>query len=105
MVLFLRSLGLAAVLVAIVCLSASIFMWYEHGARPGLWETSVKTTREIPIVDGMPELGFQQQVTWEEKLVLGIETPIVGILLFIVSIVTSLVPFYVSSKISKKIVE
>lgn len=105
MVLFLRSLGLASVLVAFVSLSASIFIWYEHGARTGLWETSVKTTREIPIIDGMPELGFQQQVTWEEKLVLGIETPIAGVILFIVSILTSLIPFYVSSKISKKIVE
>ncbi|MBT3638162.1 MAG: hypothetical protein HN531_14595 [Opitutae bacterium] len=105
MVLFLRSLGLAAILVAIACLSASVFMWHEHGARTGLWETSVQTTREIPIVEGMPELGFQQQVIWEEKLVLGIETPIVGTILFIVSIATSLVPFYVSSKISKKVVE
>jgi hypothetical protein len=80
-------------------------MWREHGSRKGFWETSVQTTREIPIVEGMPELGFQQQVIWEEKLVLGIETPIVGTILFIVSIATSLVPFYVSSKISKKVVE
>jgi len=105
MVLFLRSLGLAAVLVAFASLSTSILMWREHGSRKGFWETSVQTTREIPIVEGMPELGFQQQIIWEEKLVLGIETPIVGTILFIVSIVTSLVPFYLSSKISHKIVE
>jgi hypothetical protein len=80
-------------------------MWREHGSRKGFWETSVQTTREIPIVEGMPELGFQQQIIWEEKLVLGIETPIVGIILFVVSMVTSIFPFYASSRIPKKIVE
>ncbi len=105
MVLFLRILGSATVLIGLACLSASAFIWHKHGARTGFWETSVQTTRDIPIVEGMPELGFQQQVVWEEKLVLGIETPIAGAMLLIISILTSLVLFYLSSKIAKKMVE
>ncbi len=105
MVLLLRSLGLATALLAFASLSASIFAWNKHGARIGFWETSVQTTREVPIIEGMPELGYQQQVVWEEKLVLGIETLIAGILLFLIAITISIGLFVISSKFAKKIVE
>ena len=60
---------------------------------------------EIPIIEGMPELGFQRQIVWEDKLVLGIETPIAGAMLFIFLAITSLVLFYLSSKLNKKMFE
>jgi hypothetical protein len=105
MILFLRALGIISALSALAGLSSAIIIWNQHGARHGFWETSVKTTREIPIIEGMPELGFQQQVIWEDKLVLGIETLISGIIIFIVFMSICIVSFLISSKLSKKIVE
>ena len=105
MILFLRALGIISALSALAGLSSAIIIWSQHGARYGFWETSVQTTREIPIIEGMPELGSQQQVFWEDKLVLGIETLIAGIIIFIVFISISLASFFITSKLSKKIVE
>ena len=39
----------------------------------------------MPIVEGMPELGTQTQVTWKEQFVSGIETPLIGTLLAIIA--------------------
>ena len=44
----------------------------------------VETREEIPVVEGMPELGTQTKVTWKEELVCGIETPVFGLVLSLV---------------------
>ena len=70
----LRSLSLA-----ILCFGAGL--WWYHGAQPGLWKTSVENRVEIPIIEGMPELGTQEQIVWEDRFVAGIETPILSLVL------------------------
>ena len=70
----LRSLSLV-----ILCFGAGL--WWYHGAQPGLWKTSVETRVEIPIIEGMPELGTQEQIVWEDRFVSGIETPILSLVL------------------------
>ena len=57
--------------------------------RLGFWLTSVEEKKEIPIIDGMPELGTQTQIVWKDKFVSGVETPLIGLLLSI-----SLVVFF-----------
>jgi hypothetical protein len=49
---------------------------------------------EVPIVDGMPELGTQTQIIWEDRFVSGIETPLIGL---VVTILLFLF-FYIRSK-------
>jgi len=58
-----------------------IVLWVKDGARVAFWLTSVEERKEIPIVDGMPELGTQTQVIWKEQFLSGIETPLIGVLL------------------------
>ena len=70
----LRSLSLA-----ILCFGVGL--WWYHGAQPGLWKTSVENRVEIPIIEGMPELGTQEQIVWEDRFVSGIETPILSLVL------------------------
>lgn len=70
----LRSLSLV-----ILCFGAGL--WWYHGAQPGLWKTSVENRVEIPIIEGMPELGTQEQIVWEDRFVAGIETPILSLVL------------------------
>ena len=70
----LRSLSLV-----ILCFGAGL--WWYHGAQPGLWKTSVENRIEIPIVEGMPELGTQEKIVWEDRFVAGIETPILSLVL------------------------
>ena len=41
----------------------------KDGARVALWLTSIEERKEVPIVEGMPELGTQTQVTWKEQFV------------------------------------
>ena len=53
----------------------------KDGARVAFWLTSIEEIKEVPIVEGMPELGTQTQVTWKEEFVSGIETPLIGTLL------------------------
>ena len=53
--------------------------WFFDGARFAFWVTSVETLKDVPIVEGMPELGTQTQLTWEDQFVSGIETPILGL--------------------------
>ena len=57
--------------------------------RLGFWLTSVEEKKEIPIINGMPELGTQTQIVWQDKFVSGVETPLIGLLLSI-----SLVVFF-----------
>jgi len=70
----LRSLSLA-----ILCFGVGL--WWYHGAQPGLWKTSVENRFEIPIIEGMPELGTQEKMVWEDRFVAGIETPILSLVL------------------------
>lgn len=69
----------------VVCLG----IWVKDGVRLGFWLTSVEEKKEIPIIDGMPELGTQTQIVWQDKFVSGVETPLIGLLLSI-----SLVVFF-----------
>ena len=52
----------------------------KDGARVAFWLTSIEERKEVPIVEGMPELGTQTQITWKEQFVSGIETPILVLL-------------------------
>ena len=56
----------------------------KDGARVAFWLTSIEERKEVPIVEGMPELGTQTQVTWKEQFVSGIETPLIGALLSLI---------------------
>jgi len=58
--------------------------WVLDGSRFSLWANMVETREEIPVVEGMPELGTQTKVTWKEELVCGIETPVFGLVLSLV---------------------
>lgn len=58
--------------------------WVLDGARVSLWANKVETREEIPVVEGMPELGTQTKVTWKEEFVCGIETPVFGLVLSLV---------------------
>ncbi|MEC8866212.1 MAG: hypothetical protein VXX20_06945, partial [Verrucomicrobiota bacterium] len=59
----------------------SLALWYADGSRLGFWRTSTSSVREVPVIEGMPELGMQQLVTWEQGFVSGIETPAIGLIL------------------------
>ena len=53
----------------------------KDGARVAFWLTSIEERNEIPIVEGMPELGTQMQIIWKEQFVSGLETPLLSLLL------------------------
>lgn len=53
-------------------------MWAYDGARLAFWATSIEIREEVPVVDGMPELGTQTKVTWLDQFACGIETPLIG---------------------------
>lgn len=61
----------------------TITYWLYDGARFSFWATSIEIREEIPVVDGMPELGTQTKVVWIDKFLCGIETPIIGLILSI----------------------
>ena len=67
--------------LSLVILCFGVGLWWYHGAQPGLWKTSVENRVEIPIIEGMPELGTQEQIVWEDRFVAGIETPILSLVL------------------------
>jgi len=71
-----------------------LWVWVQDGYRFAFWVTSVEEKKEVPIVDGMPELGTQTQIIWEERFVSGIETPLVGL----AASVLLLVFFYIKLK-------
>jgi len=54
------------------------------GARVAFWLTSVEEKKEIPIVEGMPELGTQTQIVWKDQFVSGIETPLIGLIITLI---------------------
>ena len=51
------------------------------GARLSFWATKIELREEVPIVNGMPELGTQLKITWVDKFRTGIETPLIGMFL------------------------
>ena len=57
----------------------SIVFWIADGSRLSPWATKIEVRQEVPIIDGMPELGSQTRVTWINEFVCGIETPILGL--------------------------
>lgn len=73
-------MNLRITLISLLPFLVGIGVWVKDGARIAFWLTSVENREEIPIVEGMPELGTQTQITWKEQFVSGIETPLVGIL-------------------------
>ena len=76
-------------ITALASLFGSLSLWYSHGARMGLWKTSIETIKEVPIVEGMPELGVQQKITWTDEFVSGLETPIAGFVAFLLLFILS----------------
>ncbi|MBP51619.1 MAG: hypothetical protein CMI27_00570 [Opitutae bacterium] len=72
-----------SIFLACAPLIMALARWFMDGSRFAFWVTSVETFKEIPIVEGMPELGTQTQIIWEERFVSGIETPLLGLLLSI----------------------
>jgi len=75
------SLNLKISLICLLPLLIGLGVWVKDGARVAFWLTSIEERKEVPIVEGMPELGTQTQVTWKEQFVSGIETPLIGTLL------------------------
>ena len=57
----------------------SFYLWNRDGGRIAFWQTSVENRIEVPIIEGMPELGTQTQIVWEDRFVSGIETPLIGL--------------------------
>jgi hypothetical protein len=68
-------------LLSLLILCFGVGLWWYDGAQPGLWKTSVEKWAEVPIIEGMPELGTQEQIDWEDRFVSGIETPILSLVL------------------------
>ena len=58
-----------------------LLYWGYSGGRLSLWASQVQIKEEIPIVEGMPELGTQTKIWWRKQFVPGIETPLVGFFL------------------------
>lgn len=73
------SLNLKISLICLFPLLIGLGVWVKDGARVAFWLTSIEERKEVPIVEGMLELGTQTQITWKEQFVSGIETPIFGL--------------------------
>jgi hypothetical protein len=69
------------ILVSLLPLLIGTGVWLKDGARVAFWLTSVEEKKEIPIVDGMPEVGTQTQIVWREQFVSGVESPLIGFFL------------------------
>ena len=74
-------MNLRTILILLLPFFLGAGVWVKDGTRFAFWLTSVKEKKEIPIVEGMPELGTQTQITWKEQFVSGIETPLLGLIL------------------------
>ena len=74
-------MNLRTILILLLPFFFGAGVWVKDGTRFAFWLTSVKEKKEIPIVEGMPELGTQTQITWKEQFVSGIETPLLGLIL------------------------
>ena len=67
------------ILVSFIPSIISFFIWNRDGMRVAFWKTSVERKIEVPIIEGMAELGTQTQIIWDERFVSGIETPVGGV--------------------------
>lgn len=72
-------MDLRKVIFCLLPLILSLWIWVKDGYRFAFWVTSVEDQKEIPIVDGMPELGTQTQIIWKEQFVSGVESPLLGL--------------------------
>ena len=72
-------MDLRKVIFCLLPLILSLWIWVKDGYRFAFWVTSVEDKKEIPIVDGMPELGTQTQIIWKEQFVSGVESPLLGL--------------------------
>ncbi|MEK9772355.1 MAG: hypothetical protein VW576_02210 [Opitutae bacterium] len=77
-------------LLSLTPLIVTFGYWIADGARVSPWATRVESREEIPVVDGMPELGTQTKVTWTDEFVCGIETPLAGLCLTLVILTVQL---------------
>lgn len=68
-------------LLSTLPLLVTVIAWLIDGARLSLWATSIQLKEEVPIVEGMPELGTQIKITWVEQFQSGLETPFIGLCL------------------------
>ena len=68
-------------LLSLVTFFLGVGFWWLNGANRGFWKTSMENRVEIPIIEGMPELGTQEKIIWEDRFVPGIETPILSLVL------------------------
>ena len=68
-------------MISLLPLLLGVGVWVQDGARIAFWLTSIEERKEVPIVDGMPELGTQMQIIWKEQFVSGVETPLLSLLL------------------------
>jgi hypothetical protein len=69
------------ILISLLPLLLGVGVWVQDGARIAFWLTSIEERKEVPIVDGMPELGTQMQIIWKDQFVSGVETPLLSLLL------------------------
>ena len=69
-------MNLKIISIGLLPLLVGVGVWIKDGARVAFWLTSIEERKDVPIVEGMPELGTQTQIIWKEQFVSGIETPI-----------------------------
>jgi hypothetical protein len=84
--------------LALIPFLLSFIYWISDGARLSFWATSIAIQEEVPVVEGMPELGMQIKVTWLDQFICGIETPIIG---FCLSAIFLFVMFYRKRSLKK----
>ena len=68
-------------IISLIPFALGAFIWGRDGWRLAFWQTSVAKEIKVPILEGMPELGTQTQMVWQDQFVSGIESPIIGLLL------------------------
>ena len=71
-------------IISLIPVALGAVIWGRDGWRLAFWQTSVAKEMEVPIVEGMPELGTQTQVVWQEQFISGIESPLIGIILSLI---------------------
>ena len=71
-------------IISLIPLTLGAFIWGRDGWRLAFWQTTVAKEMEVPIVEGMPELGTQTQVVWQEQFISGIESPLIGLILSLI---------------------
>ena len=65
---------------ALIPIFIGIGFWLKDGARLSFWANHIEVRDEIPVIEGMPELGTLTKVTWIDQFVCGVETPLISLL-------------------------